>query len=262
VKADFGEWLESKNYDASYQGRILSELDKRVGVLGNQMDVIKLFKGLSHGQQHNLNRAVRALFNFYEEAYGVPENYLNALRKAIPQEVIGADLKVPTAHEILKSLTEVVDAPVKYQALYNLLFDSGLRETEACKLINHFEGAQEIRGILRCLLGYFRGTKLAYFAYFTMDTLQLIQNVKEPVKPRSASAYFYKRGFVAGKYLRKFTFDTMISLNIPESVADFIEGRVPIKIGAKHYLALMRRADQFYPRYAKYVAKLRQKALN
>lgn len=171
-------------------------------------------------------------------------------------------MKVPQEAEIRTSLACARGAPVKYQALYNLLFDSGLRETEACRLINNFQAAEEVGESLRCSLGYFRGTKLAYFAYFTKDTLGLIEKVNEEVKPRSSSAYFYKRHYVAGKYLRKFAFDTMISLDIPESVADFIESRVPIKMGAKHYMALMRRADEFYPRYAEYITKLKQKTLN
>jgi intergrase/recombinase len=53
---------------------------------------------------------------------------------------------------------------------------------------------------------------------------------------------------------------TSEKLNIPESVADFIQGRVPKSIGAKHYIQLKRNADQIYPRYAQYVTKLRQKA--
>jgi intergrase/recombinase len=62
------------------------------------------------------------------------------------------------------------------------------------------------------------------------------------------------------KYLRKFAFDKMIDLEIPESVADFIEGRVPKRVGAKHYMALARQASKFYPRYCEYVKQLKQKA--
>jgi intergrase/recombinase len=46
----------------------------------------------------------------------------------------------------------------------------------------------------------------------------------------------------------------------PESIADLIERRVPTKIGAKHYMALARQADQKYGRYADYVTQLRKKA--
>ncbi|MGC8998767.1 MAG: integrase [Candidatus Bathyarchaeia archaeon] len=68
--------------------------------------------------------------------------------------------------------------------------------------------------------------------------------------------------YTRAKYLRKFANDTMTSekLNIPEIVADFIQGRVPKSIGVKHYMQLKRKADQFYPRYAEHVTELRRKA--
>jgi intergrase/recombinase len=66
--------------------------------------------------------------------------------------------------------------------------------------------------------------------------LKLIQQNHDKLDDRTASHYYSKFGFVAPKYLRKFAFDTMISeeFSIPESVADFIEGRTPKKIGARH----------------------------
>ena len=46
-------------------------------------------------------------------------------------------------------------------------------------------------------------------------------------------------------------------LGVPESVADFIEGRVPKKVGARHYTKLLRQADGHYGRYSVYLAKFR-----
>lgn len=51
----------------------------------------------------------------------------------------------------------------------------------------------------------------------------------------------------------------MIELEVPESVADFIEGRAPRRIGAKHYMALMRQAARFYGKYEGYVTSLRER---
>jgi len=69
-------------------------------------------------------------------------------------------------------------------------------------------------------------------------------------------------GVVSYKYLRKFAFDTMASekLNIPELVADLIEGRTPKTVGARHYMQLKRKAIQFYPRYLRCVGELREGA--
>jgi intergrase/recombinase len=220
------------------------------------MDVVKIFAKLTQGQQHNLNRAIRAFLN-YQEMKGVEPTLLTALRKAIPQDSVGVDLKIPVESEILTTLGKFKALPLKYQALYNLLLDSGLRLTEAARLINQFENPSAVQGFYRCTLGYFRGSKLAYAAYFTPFTLALIQSNHEQVDDRAASHYFYKFNYVAPKYLRKFAFDNMIMLDVPESVADFIQGRVPRKIGAKHYMALIRQADSFYERYASYLGKLR-----
>ena len=257
-KGEFLEYMQSKRYNVRYVQCILAYLDKNVRELREPMDIVRIFAKLSQGQQHNLNRAMRAFLNF-QELKGVAPDYLNALRKAIPQDCVGVDLKVPMESEILASLRRLNVMPLKYQALYNLLLDSGLRLTEGVRLINQFESPTAVQGFYRCTLGYFRGSKLAYAAYFTPFTFELIQRNPEKVDDRTASHYFYKFKYVAPKYLRKFAFDTMISegFNIPESVADFIEGRVPIKIGAKHYSALIRQADSFYERYASYLSKLR-----
>jgi len=257
-KAEFQDYLQSKHYNPRYVQTILSYLEKNVKELGVPMDVVRIFAKLSQGQQHNLNRAIRALFNFLE-LKGIEKTYLDSLRKAIPQDITGVDLRVPVESEILDSLRRLSKMPPKYRALYSLLLDSGLRLTEGVRLINHFEGVIEINGFYRCTLGYFRGSKLAYAAYFTPFTFDLILKNREKVDDRTSSHYFKKFKYVAPKYLRKFAFDTMISenLSIPESVADFVEGRVPKKIGAKHYTALLRQADSFYGKYASYLSRLR-----
>jgi len=92
----------------------------------------------------------------------------------------------------------------------------------------------------------------------------LIQKVKEKgetLKDYNAAYSFYKFKFLPCKYIRKFVFDTMISesLNVPESVVDFIEGRTP-KIGARHYSRLLTQADCHYPKYATYISELRKTA--
>jgi len=86
------------------------------------------------------------------------------------------------------------------------------------------------------------------------------------IKYRNARSYLKKhlysrnRKAVTWKYLRKYAYDKLLELGVPESVADFIQGRAPKRIGAKHYLDLRRRADQYYPRYARYIMELRRRA--
>jgi intergrase/recombinase len=104
-----------------------------------------------------------------------------------------------------------------------------------------------------------QGSKLAFAGYFTPHTLKLVEGNQEKLDDRTASHYYSKFGFVAPKYLRKFAFDTLISekLCVPESVADFIQGMIPKRVGARHYTKLLRQADGYYVKYADYLDKIR-----
>ena len=48
----------------------------------------------------------------------------------------------------------------------------------------------------------------------------------------------------------------MLELGLPESVADFYQGRVPRTVGARHYANLIRLADKAYPKFERYLTKL------
>jgi len=225
--------------------------------ISTPMDIIRMFSKIKAGQEH-LWKGLRVLFN-YLEIMGFGKDFLDGLRKALPKVQCGIDLQIPDEASILESMRKLSFIPKGYDALYNLLLDSGLRLVEAIKVINEFKGAEKINGFYRTHVGMFRGSKQAYYAYFTEATYQKMQVKAEPIKPVNASHYFDKKGFISPKYLRKFAFDKMIELEIPESVADFIEGRVAKRIGAKHYMALARQANGFYGKYAEYLNGLRAK---
>ena len=190
---------------------------------------------------------------------GYPTDYLNALRNSLPKVQYGIDLHVPNEESIIESIRKLSNIPEGYSTLYCTLLDSGLRLVEAVKVLNEFKGAENINGFYRIPIGMFRGSKQAYYAYFTEATYRKLQVKTEPIKPKTVSKYFHKHGFISPKYIRKFAFDKMIELEIPESVADFIEGRVAKRIGAKHYMALARQANGFYGKYAEYLKGLYQK---
>ena len=48
-------------------------------------------------------------------------DYLNSLRKVVPKEVATFDLNVPSEEEIKVYYRKLVDVPLKYQCLWNLL---------------------------------------------------------------------------------------------------------------------------------------------
>jgi intergrase/recombinase len=257
IKPQFAQWLESESYSEDFKDDVTRYLNRYVTEIREPFEIVTLFSKVEKGKRH-LVLALRTMFNFYE-ALGVSADYLNCFRKALPRISCGIDLKIPTEEKILESLKKLSNAPIKYQALYNLLLDSGLRLIEARHLINNFKNAEQVNGFYRCELAMFRGEKQAYYGHFSEYTLDLINQAHDANITEGCSHYFLVNGFIMPKYLRKFAFDKMIDLEIPESIADFIEGRVPKRVGAKHYMALARQASKFYPRYCNYITELRQK---
>jgi intergrase/recombinase len=261
----FLQYLEFKRYEPANARNMLNYLDRFVKEpLKEPLDVMRMFSPLTAGQRHHLNRAMRAWFKCLEINKPNREfkEFLDGLRKAIPKDDVGIDIKVPDEEQIISDLRRIVSEPLPIQAEYNLLLDSGLRLVEVVKLLNDFPEAERLEGFYRCPVGLFRGSKQAYYCYLTEYTYQLIKKLNEKVSEIRLKRRHQLHKYTRAKYLRKFANDMMTSekLNIPESVADFIQGRVPKSIGAKHYMQLKRKADQFYPRYAEYLAELRRKA--
>jgi len=262
VKGNFAEWLKSKRLNERYVACMISYLDRFVNnkLIKSPMDVVRIFSGLTSGQQHNLIHALRALFNFLG-AMGVNEAWLDMLRKNIPRDEVGIDLWVPSEEQIVNSLKKMERTElIQHKAAYRLALESGLRLTEVVRLIKNFNQTevQSANGFYVVPIGYFRRSKLAYYAFFKDRSKRLMENVSmddaRTLSDKNATKYVQKRvDVVAYKYLRKFVFDKMIELGVPESVADFIQGRTPKSVGAKHYMMLVRQAKQYYPKYAEYL---------
>ena len=271
VREDFITWFKGKGICwENYGKQLVRHLEHFAKPISKPMDLVELFSGLNNSQKRHLVNGLRNLFKFYETQGLASKQWLDLLRSNLPRISIGVDLNVPSEKEIVDSLKKLAkkDKTKRVFAIYNLLLDSGLRLTEAVKLYNalKFENVkiEKSNGFYIVPLGYFRNTKTAYYGFITDYTMKAIKKAQgNPLNYKKINGTATKRfGVVAYKYLRKFAFDTMTNekLNIPESVADFIEGRTPKSVGARHYMKLKRKSIQFYPRYAEYLKELRAKA--
>ena len=75
---DFIKYAKSR-YNLRNAQRLISYLDRYVrSPIKCPMDIVNLFSGLSNGQQHHLNRALRALFKFLE-VMGYDKTWLDSL---------------------------------------------------------------------------------------------------------------------------------------------------------------------------------------
>jgi len=151
--------------------------------------------------------------------------------------------------------------PLRCRALWELCLYSGARAVEAITILNESDEKrlQQVGDVCIYEVGAFRGFKQAYYAFFAPSILDLIhKNGRKNICKTTAAYNFNRHKVIPPKYLRKFAFDSMTSerLNIPESVADFIESRVPKTVGARHYMRLKKQAIEYYPRYAEYLTAL------
>jgi intergrase/recombinase len=267
-KEVFIRWLQQiKGLSPLTIKQRIRHLDKFAQPVSSPSDILEVFCSLKNrSQKRHLANGYRSLFRFYE-AQGLASNHwLDVLRANLPKIKSGIDINVPAEKDIRNSLKRLGEMKREKRvfALYNMLLDSGLRLVEGVKLFNELcSGNVELEkhdGFYVIPLAEFRGTKTAYYAFISDYSLKLVKKCIGEINYKKTMGGIGKHlGVISYKYLRKFAFDTMTSekLNIPESVADFIEGRTPKTIGARHYMQLKRKAIQFYSRYSKYIRVLR-----
>lgn len=266
IRSDFKIYLQSKRFSEDYMGSLLRYGDKYLqdNLIAEPMDILRLFAGVKHGVRH-LWLTFRAIFNYLESVGFVDSAALVSYHKALPQPPQFVDFKVPSEQAIIDSMVKLrVNCPhPEYIALYNLLIDSGVRLIEAVKAIELIESAEKVGGFYRICLGLVRGCKSSFYVYLSSETYrEIIKLENRQLNKRRATDYYRGRGscrVTSPKYLRKFAFDKMLELGIAESIADFYQGRVPRTVGARHYANLVRLSDKAYPKYLRYLGKLKGK---
>ncbi|MEM2792851.1 MAG: integrase [Candidatus Bathyarchaeia archaeon] len=264
VKDRFIKFMESKGRSKEYIRDVISYLDKYVSIISCPEDVIKLFSSCERGRDH-LDKALRNLFNFYEVVESYPEDFLNRLRKAIPKIRTGVDYKEIEEPELIETFIKLKNYEFKYYVLYQVTLDSGLRQAHILHMLRAFnpDRLESLRGFSRYTLGLERGTKSGLYVYMRDETAKMVRELAESgnVPCRNTVKSFIHRHveLVKLKYVRKFAYNKMVLSGIPETVADFINGRKPRTIGGRHYMWLREQADQHYPKYIRYLKELTKK---
>jgi len=102
-------------------------------------------------------------------------------------------------------------------------------------------------------LSMLRETKNVYYAYMPKDFALELKRIN---LSRKAIINRFCRFSLPAKYLRKWNYNFLILNGVPESVADFIQGRASITVGSMHYLAKVKQADEWYNRVVDKLIKL------
>ncbi|WP_457550092.1 integrase [Archaeoglobus sp.] len=252
VKREFIKYLEQKKLHPDTAQRYIHYLDKYLTKpIRSQEDVFEIMNSCERGYNW-LARSIRNLINFYVEVKGLDETVAEKLKKACKMKPTGVRAIFISDNEIVEAWeNHVINQPDDIRILFKLLVYSGVRASHAVPLLNTFDRSQlieiEEKGIARYpILEFSKGQKRGYFAYIPLEfAREELRRIKISYRDYTERAR-YKR--VSANTIRKWHYNFMIENEVPESVADFIQGRKPASVGAMHYLAVARQADRLYSR--------------
>jgi len=270
VKAKFMEWMRANERDEDYIRECVRYLDKYMRPIRSPADVVAMFAACKGGRQH-LDRAFRNLLKFYRKILGYPKSFIEDLKEAIPTIRTGQDTYVPTEEAIIRTLKALRHAPFKYYLYWWVPLVTGIRvKKDAIRLITEADlsKAERIKtphGAYYFLeLGWVRKTKATFVAClpdFIYDMIMAFRERGEKLTYIGAIRFRQKRmpHIEAPNSMRDFCYNKLLELGMPESAADFLNGRGPRTIGGKHYMDKIRQIKAFYPRYLAYLKELKAK---
>ena len=208
-------------------------------------------------------------------------------KRLIPPEVFGWIMEVVPSRsyrldvrpyqisleEVVKTFRYLKEHHEKYYLLYRLMLEGGLRLSHAIHIVKAFSPREvvevpevglvtkrlvcfEDRGFCRYYVGSRGSQKPCEWAFFSTETLELLQKYTSTSINRSAVArYAKKHGLLSPKTMRKVSWRIMVQV-MPREVARFIQSRFgELKVSEARYEDLLSEADEHYP---KYLEKLRE----
>jgi intergrase/recombinase len=242
IRDEFVKWLKNKNLSKSYIKDLVGTFDKEVRFLDlSDIDSIREYLESLNSKTMAVN-SLRAVCNFLEYK-GAPKEELTRIRTYLKSEKGQSDNFVPSDKQVIEALLKINDK--RFRTMFLIFAYSGIRGTELVKMVREFDKDKLIINgtIAKYQLFYSRGMKNNYYVYMPKHLAEQLH--KFYIHGDTISHNFSKAG-LAPKYLRKWLYNFLIYNNVPESVADFIEGRSANTVGSMHYLARAKQADHWY----------------
>ena len=155
------------------------------------------------------------------------------------------DTYVPTDEVVKQAYKKIKDERVKLY--FEILAYSGVRVTEMAKLLSEFDAKNLVKldTYARYTLNFKCGQKNSFYIYMPIEIANKVKRLYK-VDARAMSKIFDQNSGLTPKYLRKWFYNKVIMAGIPESVADFYEGRSPATVGSSNYLGKTQQADHWY----------------
>ncbi len=233
-KNDYKKWLISRGLSYGYIKDLMNTLTSFI-----REDISVIPDDINDMQ----SIALRSYLNYLLSKSLISNEYVMALKKKLPIKQSKADNYIPSNEEIVKAYKQI--SVKSYQTLFKLLAFSGARITELEKMVKEYDPSKLIvnEKFAKYQLYYNRGHKNSFYIYMPKELIPGLH--KFYIHVDTITHQISKSG-LNPKYLRKWFYNFLIYNNVPEGVADFIEGRAPGSVGSMHYLAKAKQADYWY----------------
>ncbi|NQU98126.1 hypothetical protein HQ533_01555 [Candidatus Woesearchaeota archaeon] len=166
------------------------------------------------------------------------------------------DFYVPSNEEMLVNYNKIKHNPT-YELVYLVLVTSGIRFIECLDFLKNYD--EKKFAIHPNYVSYnvsdLRHTKNINNIYLPLFVYKKLKRVNSSYNSLRQK-YKHKGCTFSLKYLRKWHYNFLLYNNVPESVADFIQGRASKSISANHYLAKAQQVEHWYPHVALNLEKL------
>jgi intergrase/recombinase len=204
-----------------------------------------------------------------------PETY-GWLMEVVPSRSYKMDVRpYPiNTEDLVRTMVILKEEHGLYYLVYRLMLEGGLRLSHALALIESFKPNEVVeinglevdtprlvrfdeRGFCRYYLGVRGVVKPCEWAYFSIETLKLLEKYAgKKVGERALERYVERRGLLFPKYVRKAAWRLMIRA-MPREVARFVQSRFgELKVSEARYEDLLAEADEHYPKYLEQLKEL------
>lgn len=246
VSDDFKTWLRANKAEKRYIESLESYLTKYFKglILSTPQNVVEYVSRMKTTSKYPI-LALRLYIKYLEETDQITVEHSQHMKKVLKGKKSNPDNHVPTNDEVRRAYNKLTEE--KDRVLFQILTFSGIRVTELVKMLKEFDPKNITTNekFVRYSLNFRRGQKNSYFVYMPIELSSKIHRYYK-IDNKALTKLFGRRTGLTPKYLRKWFHNTVMMNGIPESVADFFEGRSPTTVGSANYMEKTRQADHWY----------------
>jgi len=220
------------------------------------LEVQKYISSQKKARNH-ISKTFRVYLNYAEKSDSLPLDVIQKYRAIIKVEKTQPDVYVPSDDEVVNAFNNIKKYP-DLELVFLVLACSGIRYIETLNFLNNPGKFVRHKGFVSYSVGNNRHTKrlnniyLPNFVHEKLDSYNFSYN--------SLRNKFHRCGLKLNlKYLRKWNYNLLLYQGVPESVADFIQGRSNSSISSNHYLAKSQQAGYWYEKICLDFQKFYQK---